>query len=195
MRKDTRSRPKKKFASLIGAYFVLLLAGSAFAASQISVTGSGKITNLSTSEAQSFQLGELLDVTGSDPRLLEQEGRVPVLIFPRSSSGALKLNPPPIETLVSDRKQFSIDKDLGKVLDEYTQIQVLIRDQKYSEAESKLRNLKSVYPKVYFLNFIEASLKVLKRDNVGAINLLKEALKHHPDYQDGKILLEKLEAL
>lgn len=154
----------------------------------------GKITNLATGVSEPFQGGQRVELKGSDTWMIYQNGSIPVLVFPKNNVAEIVFQPPSIESLVSDRKQFVIDSEIGQILEEYTYIQSLIRDKKYQLAEERLRKLRSTFPKVQFLSFIEASLKVLGQDKQGAATLLREALKYHPDYQDGKTLLENLEA-
>jgi predicted Zn-dependent protease len=100
---------------------------------------------------------------------------------------------PKITTLLSKNTEEQASKLLSPLIFEFVQIQNLIQQKNLKEAEEKIVSLKNRYPNVAFLDFVWGSILALKGNREAAKTAVIRALATHPDYEEGKSFLQRLE--
>lgn len=168
------------------------LTASQSSAVTIVIPQASEITNLKTQSTQSSKAGEKTTLK-EDPYWVQPEGRLPVIILPVYGKDSLiTVDLPTIEETIKMRSEGYLDKELDQFLHVYNNFQNQIREKNYTRARDLLEQIKRNHPRVHYLRFLEASLLLLQKDSDGARLQLIEGLKHHPDNEEGKLLLEKL---
>lgn len=127
-----------------------------------------------------------------EPSLITSEGRVPVITIPACGASQITVDPPILKQVVAQDSSESLDRALSETIEKISIIQQYLRDQNIGAAQSALNALRQEYPKLTFLNFIEASIAVLKGNRKDAIRLAEAGLRSHPNYQEGQELLKNL---
>ena len=115
-----------------------------------------------------------------------------MIVIPACQAQQVTIDPPVLKQVVSKDSSETIDRALAEAIEKISVIQQLVRDRQINAAEAALQAMRTEHPKLKFLNFIEASIAVLKGNRSEAIRLSEEGLKIHPQYQEGILLLETL---
>jgi len=145
-----------------------------------------------TKVTETLQAGQKVSLE-PDPYWVKTTNRVPALLLPAfGPESEINLDLPMLEEAARLNSQEYIDRELDLFLKTYNGFQNQIRVKNLDRATELLEELKKNHPRVHFLRFLEASLLVLKKDTQGAVLQLREGLKHHPEHEDGKTLLNKL---
>lgn len=177
------------------SWALLLTTVCNFAFAKVQVEVSQDVTLLSFDGAvlTDIKAGEKKAVDLEQPVWVQSKSGLPMVFFPlKSQEQELKLDIPPIDNFLSRDKQFQIDHHLSSLLADFIRVQSMIRERKLDDAQSKLDAMMTVYADVKFLNFLKASLLVLKGEKTLAIKAVKEGLAAHPDFEEGKSLLKNL---
>lgn len=125
--------------------------------------------------------------------LLKTPNNLPLLIYHPANDNSK------VEISDGDLKQISetaLEPRLNQALNELTsanlEIQKLIQRKNYSEALSQLNRLKSKYPQVALVHFLEGTLHYLQNDKTLAIQALERGLLIQPDNTEAQTLLKQL---
>ena len=154
---------------------------------ELHYVNSGKVETLEANKSKEFNFKE--------PVWVNVKNHVPAMLIPlHTDRSTVKLETPSILEAVLKGKQKKIDAELSDILLRFIRIQSMLQRKQMTEAKAQLAELKAKYPDVHFLNFLQASVYMLTGDQENALVVLKKGLKHHPEYEAGKLLLEKLEA-
>ena len=169
------------------------LCGFAQAKTQVEVSQDVTLMGFDGAVVTDIKAGEKKAVEIEQPVWVQSKSGLPMVFFPlKSEDQELKLDIPPIDNFLSRDKQFQIDHHLSSLLADFIRVQALIRAKKLDDAQSKLDAMMTVYADVKFLNFLKASLLVLKGEKTQAVKAVKEGLAAHPDFEEGKSLLKSL---
>ncbi len=179
---------KKQIMIFFGA---LLFFTTALGDVELTMTERGETVNVETKERKAFAAGEVINLAGTV--WVEQENRVPIIVYRANAGSKIDILAPKIEDALYKQKQVSIDAELSEVLLKYSTIQKNIKSRRVDEAMKDISLLRNKFPNVVFLDFLEASIAVVKGEHDRAKNLLKRGLTAHPDFEEGKKLLEQLE--
>lgn len=137
--------------------------------------------------------GQSLDVDLDGPAEVHSGGRLPMILLPvQRSNSRIELASPALAEIVEGLKQQEVSQLLSLLLSEIADIQDLIRRKRVNEAHEKVKSLETRYPQVGFLKFLRASTLLLKGQQEEARRLAEEALKAHPDYEEGRQFVQKL---
>lgn len=177
----------------IGIVVLTTLCGFAHAKTQMEVSQDVTLMGFDGSVVTDIKAGEKKVVELEQPVWVQSKSGLPMIFFPlKSEEQEVKLDIPPIDNFLSRDKQFQIDHHLSSLLADFIRVQAMIRERKLDDAQSKLDAMMAVYVDVKFLNFLKASLLVLKGEKTQAIRAVKEGLAAHPDFEEGKSLLKNL---
>ncbi len=148
----------------------------------------GEMTNLTTGETTSFSSSEPI-LLPKEPALLSMNNRFPVLVLtPHGTNSEIRINPP--QRSASGN---SYEKDLSQLLEGYTAVRAALQGKNAHKARVEINGLRRSFPSVRFLSFLEANVCLLEGNSARAIEHLKTGLKAHPNFEEGKQLLQKLE--
>lgn len=152
------------------------------------------IEGVQTRKKFSARSGRSFEWDGTEPLLVSQEENVPLILVPFDFKGDLNVKAIPLREFMSRRIQRTVEETLSDLLGKVVEIQKLSRAGDYTLAYDRYAQLKTRYPDVAFLDFIGASLRLLKGDKVGAMTLAQRASELHPDYAEGKRFINELSA-
>jgi hypothetical protein len=153
----------------------------------------GELVNLKHNEITAIKAGTpaILDILV--PYEFRSEGHVPLLLVPSTGSMEIQLDPLEVKSLFANNQNRQVSQLLSKVMVEIERIQKLIRTKQLKEALIKVQSLESSYPGVAYLGFLKASVLLLNGSRGPAEQALREALKVHPDYEEGKAFLQQIQ--
>jgi len=171
---------------------ICLFAKRAFATLELTMINKGETVNVESKERTAFSAGETIKVD-SGVVWIEQENHVPIIVYEANSNSKLNVQAPKIEEALYKQKQVQIDAEISEVLLKYSAIQRNIKTRRIDDAVKDITQLRTKFPNVAFLDFLEASVAVVKGDSEKAKSLLKRGLVSHPDFEEGKKLLQQLE--
>lgn len=182
-----------RFLSISAVLIFSTLAGSVARAFDLTVTNNAVITDVSSGRKSHVKAQESFVVNERNPLWIDSPGRVPVLVVPlRTQSGQVKVDSLPIQKAFAESVEVKIDKELSIMLMQIGDIQALLGEKKFSSALQKVSELKTQYPNVRYLDFIEASASFLVGDRSRALSALESGLLAHPDYRPGLQLYKNL---
>lgn len=128
-----------------------------------------------------------------EPIWIFSKGRVPFLLVPMDSNTRdINIESPKYDKQSKQSTQVEVDSQLSEIMIQVLLIQKDLRKGRVQDAKNKLNPLMQGRPHLGFLNFLAASVSTLEGDKKAAIQYLEKGLKSHPDYQDGKNLLNRL---
>lgn len=170
-----------------------LIAHAAFAAT-IELEQDVYVREPGKSEKTLYNAGQSFNYDKNLPLLLEAPGRVSVILLPTdpSESSSIRLNQPLIDEWPAPKVQKAIDRSLSKIMESAFQIQNLLAQKKLDAAATELTQLQSEYPDVTYLNFLRASIELMRGNTETASIAIKKALAAHPNNEEGKRLAEIL---
>ena len=138
--------------------------------------------------------GEEIELIKDKPILAEARGRVAMFIYPVDSrDDELKVSLPTLnKSQITSVQEQNINVQLDELLPEIQQVQVMMLKRDYTNALSKIRDLKTKNPGVAFLSFIEGSCYSVLNRKSEAIRAIREGLSIYPESPDAKELYKKL---
>ena len=152
----------------------------------VEITQNGKKTKLKSGE--SFTLESQGVVRAEAP------GSVSMVILPLSSeNNKLDISLASLKDIKIDEiESIGLNRRLDLILPEIQKIQRMMLQKDYTNALSKVRDLKVQYPKVAFFSFIEgACYKILNRKSE-ALQAVREGLVLYPQSADARELYRQL---
>ena len=153
---------------------------------ELSVAKDSVITDVKSGKKTPVKAGESTSLNERNPLWVETEGHVPVLVYPlNSETGAVAIKSLPMEKVVRDNVENKVDFELSSVLLQIGEVQSLLSRNNLSAAVQRISELKAKFPKVRYLDFLEASAFFLSGDKERALSSLEAGLKVHPDYEPG----------
>lgn len=140
--------------------------------------------------------GEKKTIDVTEPIWVSSPGKVPLLLIPFGDRSHIQLNPATSEETRCDmnlpENRVMFDSEMSNMILDVFELQKQISRRDVKAAETTLEKLRSKYPRVSALDFLEASFNILKGDRDKAAQNLKTGLTKHPNYEDGKALLKAL---
>lgn len=187
----------KKILILI-ASIVIVDNSYAFIEEPVSVsmrtTEHGQMTNLTTQEVTQIKGETDIDMTLVAPLWITLNGRVPVLAIPvQQGHSTIKVNPPLFKDAVGDMAQVEIGKIVSNLMVSLQEVQGLVRKKELDKAMAKIEEIEKLYPRVTFLEFVKASIYLLKGNKSMARQATERGLEAHPDYREGQDFLKMLD--
>lgn len=176
-------------------YFIFLLSffcsTFSFAKVKVKVRSDAEVLSIKSGDRKTLKARD--EFTLDEPTWVVEKERVPVLIFPVSKDAvSIELNSPSTRRDGKEFSALSVDQQLSDLLKQFVEIQKLVQTKNKEEALNKAYALKSKYPDVAFLNFLLASVLVVNGNKSDAERALERGLASHPEFQDGKVMLQKL---
>jgi hypothetical protein len=144
-------------------------------------------------KSEAIKGGESKSIEGIDLIKIEAKGKAPMIIFPTElKDKALEIDLPNLSSSqISEVQSQLINKELDVILPEVQKVQVMMIQQDYTNALSKIRDLKLKYPKVAFFSFLEgACYKILNRQ-AESLAAIREGLLIFPDSSEAKELYKQ----
>lgn len=140
-----------------------------------------------------LEKGKSLELKTDDLIQFSAPGKVPLMLYPKNKQSNAKISLPSIsKEAFSQALEQEVNKKIDDIFPQIHQVQQLILKENYSDAISKIRNLKSKYPNIAYISFIEgAAYSVLKR-YTEAKRALNEGLEIFPESVDGKELYRQI---
>lgn len=178
------------FVFILGACFASPLA---FATVRVKSRSNSVIQFLQSKKTVELKRGQEVEVDLKEPAQVTSPDHIPIVLVPLNrGSDTVELDAPTIKDKLDEVNQDEVNRQLSAALLEVAEIQSLIQKKKLQDAQVRLRALQKTYPKVKFLGFIKASLLLLNGNREEARAVAEDALKAHPDYEDGKLFLQSI---
>ncbi len=138
--------------------------------------------------------GEVKSIAEYDFIRVEAKGKVPLLIYPiKMRESTMQVDLPSLSTThVNETQMQAINSELDIILPEVQKVQNMILQRDYTNALSKIRDLKLKYPKVAFFSFLEgACYKVMNKSSESA-TAIREGLDLYPGSAEAKELYRQV---
>jgi hypothetical protein len=130
----------------------------------------------------------------SEPVQIVSSTRIPVLLVPVYHKNVeLVIDSPPVKSLINQVNQTEVNVLLSSLMANVADIQNLIQKRRLNEAMERLQILRAKHPDVKYLDFIRASILLLKGNREEALKTATEALRFMPDYEEGKRFVRSLQ--
>lgn len=154
---------------------------------------SGEIIDLSSQAKTSIKASEPLNLELNEPKFVQVEGRIPVLLVPvKDGISELKIDPPSIKDATSHMMQGDLSVGVAEIVQGIEEVRSEIRNKNYDRAMTRLQSIQGKYPKVAFLEFVKASILFLQGRKSEARTAASIGLKSHPDFEEGQKFLKSL---
>lgn len=128
------------------------------------------------------------NIAVTEPTLFEAPGHVGVLVLPPAESSNYELSLKKLQDWGGHSYNKSLNLHLGKMLGDIQEIQIDIGEKNIDQALVKIEKLRTHYPYLTYLNFLEASCYMLQGKRQLAQSLIKEARKDFPENREGQRL-------
>jgi hypothetical protein len=183
-------------------FAALFLSADVALATELMAVPDLTINYLDSHKSSNLQSGQTLNEKITEPLWITSNGRIPVLVFPLSSSttSQIKIDPPLVSAssrarcdMNSAEDRTIVSTEMSRVIVSLFEIQKLISMNKEQEARLMFDKLQAMHPEVVALDFLGASLDVLETKRDDAKVRLQNAVKAFPEYEDGANLLKSLE--
>jgi hypothetical protein len=184
--------PKLKLS--IFASLSIFLTGPPCAGFELNVNADSVLHDLKSGEKRELRAGTPFSVNEKNPLWISAQGRIPVLVVPLAAQGSqVSVESPRAEQVFKEEKDLKIDDTLSEVMLYFSEIHRLIAQRNLPVAAQKVTELRTKYPNVKFVNFIEGSVAFLNGDRDKALSLINAGLTAHPSYEPGIEMKKKLE--
>lgn len=169
--------------------------GSQLFALQVQTDYDAKLQSLEgTTPASEVRAGEKTAVE-SAAILLSSENFLPIILLPKNSdSDIIKISGLPVDLVIEKAVQKRANQRLSDLLMKVVELQKLIEVRQSDEASTRVLQLKQEYPGIPLLDFLHASILVLQGRHSEALPFAEKASSQMPEYEEGKIFIEKLKS-
>lgn len=153
----------------------------------------GEVVDLSSQVKTAIKGTEALSIELTEPKFVQIEGRIPVLLVPvRDGVSEVKIDPPSIKDATSHMMQGDLSQGVAEIVQGIEEVRSEIRAKNYDRAMTRLQSIQSRYPKVAFLEFVKASIYFLQGRKADARTAASVGLKSHPNFEEGQKFLKSL---
>jgi predicted Zn-dependent protease len=166
-------------------------------AAEIEFDADVQLHSLSEQKSEDLSAGQTKSLKNNEVLLVKSEGRQPVILLPFNGDQKTKVHMISNEELKcskeTPRVKTEIENLSSSIVLEVFAIQAAIQRKNLDEANQRYQALMQQYPGLAALEFVGASISMIKGENSKALDQVKRGISKHPEYSDGKRLLEVLE--
>ena len=161
---------------------------------ELEVKYDAEVRSMETGSVQNVKAGEKTKIEEASV-LISAEGFLPLLIIPQlNSTRSVSVNGVSAKPIIDKAVLEISNKKVSDLLVGVVSLQRLIEDKKVRDASSQVVQLKQKYEGITFLDFLHASILLLEGRKNEALIMAENALKKMPDYEEGKIFVERLKS-
>ncbi len=125
--------------------------------------------------------GEMINLNGSTPVLIESVGKISVLALPSTNYAThTKINLRNTDRAYTQGSQARFETELSEVISQLNEVQVLLSANRGKEALTVVQLLQQKYPKIDHLRVVEASCLIVMGKRHRAIQLLSDLKTEYP---------------
>lgn len=160
---------------------------------KINLKHDAKLFYLKSKKERDLKSGSIKLNSINEPLWITSKGMVPYLLIPTDkSTSEIEISSPAIKAQVRESTEEEVNLQLSSLMISVLDIQRNLSKGNIQVASNKLNKLMEERPDLHFLNFLAASVSLLKGNKSSAKMQLKKGLNYHPNYEEGLRLLEKL---
>lgn len=142
---------------------------------------------------KAYEAGKSLEYSLNSPLLVEAEGKVSMLIYPVNTKDNFEVKLPDLDTKkISEVQRNEVNKTMDVLMPEIQQVQAVMLKKDYVNAISKIRDLKTQYPKIAYLSFVEGACYSILNRNSDAMRALEEGLQVNSENATAQELYRKI---
>lgn len=143
-------------------------------------------------EPEFLKAGDIVEV-GEEAVLLEAPGHVGLMLFPPSTDAQeIEVGLKSITNWSGKSMELFANFAVTEMLGEVHEVEILLGQRRGEEALYRVQELRSKYPRVSYLAFLEASCLVVLGDFETARGLLERALAEYPNNQEAQALYRSI---